>query len=176
MGLVSSIIIREAEERDQEAILSLMLEAYGEYEQAMPRDRWIEYAQSIKESVYRDGPTARIIAELNGEIVGSVQLFLSSETAYGRPELGIHSPIIRLLATSPKVRGKGVATELIKESARRTVLLGAETLHLHTSDVMASAVRLYEHLGFERAYDKEMLNGEILVKCYRLQLKETSLL
>lgn len=176
MGEGSAIHIRDAEEKDQDAILKLMLDSYGQYEEFMPGDRWTEYAQSIKDSVYKEGPYARIIAELDGEIVGSLQMFLSSETAYGRPELGIHSPIVRLLATSPAARGKGIATELLKESARRSLALGADTLHLHTSDLMASAIRLYERLGFERALDKEMYNGEILVKCYRLQLKETALI
>ncbi|MUT67196.1 GNAT family N-acetyltransferase [Paenibacillus sp. NEAU-GSW1] len=176
MAEISQVHIRDATDTDREAVLALMLEAYGQYAKVMPEEGWKQYAENIKESVDREGPIARILAELDGEIVGSVQLFASSETAYGAPELGITSPIIRLLATSPRARGKGVATALIKESARRSVELGADTLHLHTSDMMASAVKLYERLGFERARDKEMQKGETLVKCYRLQLKETALL
>ncbi|WP_042164081.1 GNAT family N-acetyltransferase [Paenibacillus gorillae] len=176
MTEINGIIIRDAEDKDRDAILALMLESYGQYEKVMPGDGWLQYAESIRESVDREGPVARIVAELDGEIVGSVQMFTSSETAYGAPELGIDTPIIRLLATSPKARGKGVATSLIKESARRSIELGSDTLHLHTSDMMESAVRLYERLGFERAFDKEMQKGEVLVKCYRLLLKETALL
>ncbi|MNH74773.1 Acetyltransferase (GNAT) family protein [compost metagenome] len=165
------LIIRDAKPEDRESIEKLMVEAYGQYEQSMPEERWRPYIQSIRESVYKEGPAARIIAELNGEIVGSLLVFLSSEAAYGRPDLQIESPIIRLLATSPKARGRGVATQLISETVRRAKLWGADTIHLHTSDVMAPAIRLYEFLGFERARDKEMQNGDILVKCYRLQLQ-----
>lgn len=176
LGNSKEIQIREATELDREAIQNLMLEAYQQYETILPGDKWEPYRESIKASVYGEGPAARIIALIDGEIVGSVQLFLSSETAYGAPELGINSPIIRLLAVSPTARGKGIATELIKESVRHTISLGATVLHLHTSDMMASAVKLYERLGFERAFDKDIMNGETLVKSYRLQLQETAIL
>ncbi|MFF2481924.1 GNAT family N-acetyltransferase [Paenibacillus sp. NPDC058071] len=168
--------IREAEREDRDSILKVMLEAYGEYALVMPEEGWKQYAKDIEASVDNDRPIARIVAELDGEIVGSVQMFDSSEAAYGAPELGIESPIIRLLATSPAARGKGVATALIRESVRRSLALGAETLHLHTSDMMASAIQLYERLGFERDYDKEIQKGDKLVKCYRLKLKESALL
>lgn len=42
--------------------------------------------------------------------------------------------------------------------------------------MMESAVRLYERLGFERAYDKEFHNGTVLVKSYRLKLSDAVLL
>ncbi|WP_223065946.1 GNAT family N-acetyltransferase [Paenibacillus caui] len=170
MAYGHEVTIRDAEEKDRPQIEKLLLEAYQQYEEVMPAPRWTEYRESIRESVYREGPAARIIAELHGEIVGSVLMFLSSEEAYGRPELDIHAPIIRLLATSPRVRGKGIATRLIQESIRRAVSLGGERLHLHTSDLMSSAIRLYEYLGFERTPEKEMYNGEVLVKCYSLPL------
>ncbi len=37
-------------------------------------------------------------------------------------------------------------------------------------------MRLYERLGFERAYDKEFYAGDLLVKSYRLHLNRTPLL
>ncbi|MNE97889.1 hypothetical protein D3C80_1963150 [compost metagenome] len=36
--------------------------------------------------------------------------------------------------------------------------------------MMASAIKLYEHLGFKRAYETDIMNGETLVKGYRLDL------
>ncbi|WP_138496155.1 GNAT family N-acetyltransferase [Paenibacillus pinistramenti] len=166
----NEIRIRDAQDWDQPGIERLLLDAYGQYEQVMPADRWAEYRDSILESVYREGPEARIVAEKDGEIVGSLLLFLTSEAAYGRPELDIQAPIIRLLAASPKVRGQGVATRLIQATVERAKRYGAERIYLHSSDLMASAIRLYEYLGFERTPEKEMLNGTTLVKCYSLPL------
>lgn len=65
---------------------------------------------------------------------------------------------------------------MIQEAARRSIQLGATTLNLHTSDMMASAVKLYERLGFERAYDTDIYNGESLVKGYRIELPGSLLL
>jgi hypothetical protein len=40
--------------------------------------------------------------------------------------------------------------------------------------MMASAIRLYEKLGFKRAYETDLRNGDTLVKGYRLDLLESS--
>jgi GNAT superfamily N-acetyltransferase len=169
-------MIRHAEPGDRDSLEAVLLDAYGQYADELSEELWYQYKASILASIDGAATKARLIAERDGEVVGSVFLFDSSEAAYGNPDLDIHSPIIRLLAVARKARGHGIATELIRASAKLASEWGADTLHLHTSDMMDSAVRLYERLGFERAYDKEFMNGDKLVKSYRLQLKETPLL
>lgn len=171
-----AIVIRKAEQTDRSNVEFVLLDAYGQYEEKLPEPYWLQYKENILASLDDASTKARLVAEIAGEIVGSVFLFDSSKAAYGRPELDIHTPIIRLLAVSKKARGYGVATELIRASAKLALEWGAESLHLHTSDMMDSAVRLYERLGFERAFDKDIMNGETLVKSYRLSLKGTALL
>ncbi|RUS43525.1 GNAT family N-acetyltransferase [Cohnella sp. AR92] len=165
--------IREAKQQDSEALRKVLVEAYEQYS-AEIADQWEAYKESIVASVDGGSPKARLVAELDGEIVGSALLFDSSAEAYGAPELGIHNPIIRLLAVSPSHRGQGIATAIIRESVRLASEWGADTLHLHTSDVMAPAVRLYEYLGFERDFDKDVNKGVRLVKSYKLSLKQTA--
>lgn len=171
-----AVIVRQAEPADRDATREVLLDAYGQYASVLSEPYWIQYRDSILASVEGAETKERLVAVLDGEVVGSVFLFESSEAAYGRQDLQIHSPIIRLLAVSQKARGYGVATELIRASAKLARDWGAETLHLHTSDMMDSAVRLYERLGFERAFDKDIMNGETLVKSYRLLLKQAALL
>ncbi|XID93428.1 GNAT family N-acetyltransferase [Paenibacillaceae bacterium WGS1546] len=168
------VIVRHAEEQDRDAVLNVLLGAYGQYEATLSPERWTQYKESIAEAV--DAPTtkARLVAELDGELVGSVFIYDSSDTAYGLPQLEIRNPVIRLLGVLPGARGKGIAAKLIGESVRVIREWGADTLHLHTSDMMDSAVRLYERLGFERAYDKEFHNGTVLVKSYRLNLTDAA--
>ncbi|UUZ97875.1 hypothetical protein LJK87_03625 [Paenibacillus sp. P25] len=96
MSPLAEIQIRDAGEQDREAIRKLMLEAYEQYATVLSKERWEQYRDSISASVEGEGPSARIVAVLDGEVVGGVQMYLSSEEAYGRPELEIHSPIIRL--------------------------------------------------------------------------------
>ena len=171
-----SIRVRLAKREDRDFITAVLLDSYSQYESLMPYELWNAYKESIIASVDEKLVKARLVAERNGVIVGSVYLFDSSEAAYGRTDLHIDTPIIRLLAVSKKARGFGVATELIRASAKQVREWGQDTIHLHTSDMMDSAIRLYERLGFERAYDKDLMNGETLVKSYRLILKETALL
>ncbi|GGD67285.1 GNAT family N-acetyltransferase [Paenibacillus nasutitermitis] len=171
-----SIIIRAAKESDAEAITAVLVDAYSQYEQTLPKERWEEYKESIIASVSGAQTKKRLVAELGREIIGSVFLFDSSESAYGSSDLDIQNPVIRLLAVSRKARGLGVATELLRASVRECHAWGAQTVHLHTSDMMDAAVRLYEHLGFERAFDKDIMNGNLLVKSYRLQLGGSTLL
>ncbi|MFF2887242.1 GNAT family N-acetyltransferase [Paenibacillus sp. NPDC057967] len=168
---MSRIVIREAEKTDAEGIQSIILNAYNQYEQHLPQDRWEQYQEDMKNAVHNEKVKARIVAELDGELVGSVFLYDSSEAAYGLPELGIHSPIMRLLAVTTGARGHGVATSLIRASVNRSLQWGAETLHLHTNDMMSSAIKLYERLGFERAYEKDIIKGDSVVKSYRLLLR-----
>ncbi|THF83890.1 GNAT family N-acetyltransferase [Cohnella fermenti] len=167
----AAVLIRDAKEEDREALRSVLVAAYEQYAGDIPH-RWEEYKESILASVDGGSPKARLVAERNGEIVGSALLFGSSEEAYGNPELNIRNPIVRLLAVSPAHRGQGIATAILRESARRAAEWGADTLHLHTSDVMAPAVRLYEYLGFERDHDKDVQQGDILVKSYKLHVRE----
>ncbi|MFC5653841.1 GNAT family N-acetyltransferase [Paenibacillus solisilvae] len=171
-----SIIVREAQDSERDAVRQVVLDAYQQYEQTLSPERWDEYKRNIHASIDQAATKARLVAVLDNEIVGSVFLFDSSAVAYGLPDLDIDNPIIRLLAVSQKARGLGVATELIRASAKLALEWGAELLHLHTSDMMASAVKLYERLGFERSFDKDLLNGDIVVKSYKLQLKEAALL
>lgn len=172
---MAGLRIRDAADEDREAIRSVLLSAYEQYRHELPEDRWNEYRNNIASSVDAPGATGWLVAEEDGRIVGSATLFGSSIAAYGQ-DLGIESPIIRLLAVHPDERGKGAATALLREAARRAKEAGAQTLHLHTSDMMASAVRLYERLGFERDTDKDIWNGHHLVKSYRLRVQEAALL
>ncbi|MBW7475351.1 GNAT family N-acetyltransferase [Paenibacillus oenotherae] len=167
-----AIVVRDAADHDREAIEAVLLEAYSQYELLLPAERWEQYKIDIVKATTSAAVKARLVAELDGAIVGSVFLYASSEAAYGLPELSINTPIMRLLAVAKGARGRGVATELIRASVSRSRHWGADTLHLHTTDLMESAIRLYERLGFERATDKDLIKGDSVVKSYRLHLKE----
>lgn len=170
MNHIPTVIIREARESEAEIIAGVLLASYQQYASVMEPEAWNSYRLSIAHSVHGSGPHARLVADLDGEIVGSALLFMSSEAAYGNPDMGLESPIIRLLAVAPSARGLGIAKLLIEEAARRAEELGFTTLNLHTSDMMASAIKLYEKLGFERHDETDTFNGETHVKGYRLKL------
>ncbi|WP_141430897.1 GNAT family N-acetyltransferase [Bacillus sp. 03113] len=169
--MFQSIFVDEMKEDEKETVRSVLIESYKQYEHEYTNPLvWKEYLKNIYHSV--DNPLVdKILVAKNGEdILGTLQLFQSSENAYGRPELQIFSPIIRLLAVLPQARGRGVAQELIKAGIGYAKAQGAVNLYLHSSDKMYKAIQLYEWLGFKREKTKEFQNHDILVKCFRLDL------
>lgn len=165
------IVITELHEDDKETVRRVLVESYQQYESDYPNLKvWNEYLEDITTSVDNPQVDKILVARSNHDIIGTVQLFLSSENAYERPELEIFSPIIRLLAVHPDARGLGVAQKLLKASIDYAREKGAANLYLHSSDPMHKAIRLYEWFGFKRDQTKEFQSHDIFVKCYRLDL------
>lgn len=166
-----SVVITELQEEEKELVRQVLVESYQQYENkyASP-EIWEEYLQQIRASIDNPQVDKILVAKSNQDVLGTLQLFESSEKAYGISELQIFSPIIRLLAVHPKARGQGVAQTLLKASIDYAKQKGASSIYLHSSDRMQKAIQLYEWLGFKRDETKEFQKYDTLVKCFRLDL------
>ncbi|HEV7587703.1 MAG TPA: GNAT family N-acetyltransferase [Longimicrobium sp.] len=166
-----SVLLRDAREADLAAVRALTLQAYAEYAQVMEPSAWAGLEQAVRRTVESDSNAARIVAEHEGTIVGSVMLFPPSTSTYGGSVEAPPWPELRLLAVSPEARGMGVGRLLVDECVRRARASGATELGLHTSRSMATAIAMYRRVGFVRAPEHDFQpEGAELVEGYRLRL------
>ena len=167
---MSDITIRNATEQERDAIRDLTLEAYQEFAPMMPDWAWAEYRKDIAETVTHPEPAEQIVAERDGEILGTVLLYPQGGS-YHLPdgsEQHWEFPEVRLLAVSAAARGHGIGEALMRECLARTQRTGVPEMHLHTTDLMQAAMRMYERMGFLRALELDFYPvPEFIIKGYR---------
>ncbi len=163
--------LRDAQPHERDALTTVTLAAYEQYSATMPPAFWPGYRQNLLAALEGESPAERIVAELDGAIVGVVHLYPAMVHAYSRAAASAPLPEIRLLAVAPAARGRGVGTALMEECLRRARAAGASAIGLHTMDVMEVAVRMYERMGFVPAPETDFspVPG-VIVKGYRRDL------
>ena len=170
--MTDAIRVREARPGDEAAIQAVTLAAYEQYAAHMGR-HWDAYRRNILDTLAAGGPAQRLVAERAGTIVGSVILYppgAAGFTSERRP-IAAEWPEVRLLAVDPSTRGSGIGLRLMHACVERARAAGAAALALHTTDMMAAAVRLYARMGFERAPEIDFQPAPgIIVKGFLLAL------
>jgi GNAT superfamily N-acetyltransferase len=170
---MDALHIRDARAEDREARLALTLAAYAEYEASMG-DHWEDYQQGLR-TRFDGGVATPIVAERDGELVGSVLLYPagSSAPAPDGSIIDFPEPEVGLLSVPPALRGQGIGRALMDECARRARAASADVLTLHTMDMMLGAMEMYERIGFVRdpAHDFSPA-PHVTVRSYRLSLAD----
>lgn len=169
--MMDGLKIRDARPSDQETIRILTLAAYREYAAKIPA-HWEDYRQNILTTLADVTPAEQIVAERSGRILATVLLYPAeirvSESNGAFPDW----PEIRLLAVAPSERGHGIGAALMTECVGRARASGATGLILHTTDLMQTAMRLYERMGFVRFPELDFHPAPgLMIKGYRLLLR-----
>jgi len=171
------MIIRDAVVKELPLIREQRIQAYEIHAKSIPEGHWRALKKAISSDADSSPDIEKIVADLNGTIVGSVVLYPAKIDAYEGNMEKLDYPEIRMLAVAPDAQGKGIATRLISECIVRAKAKGCQAVGLHTGEFMTGAMRLYERLGFERIpqYDFVPANDGIIVKAYRLSIDKENL-
>jgi GNAT superfamily N-acetyltransferase len=168
------VTVRSARAADRAAVEAVTLAAYEQYAAVLAPPLWAAYRENIVSTLGAAEPASVIVAEAAGALVGSVLLVPAGGTmaAPGRAASApLAEPELRLLAVAPAGRARGVGRRLVEECIRRSRAAGARAITLHTTDMMAVAMALYERMGFVRAPEIDFRPAPtMLVKGYRLAL------
>lgn len=165
------LTVRPVRLEERATAAALVERAYAEYASRMAPDAWAGLHEAVRAALAHAGAAEWLVADREGEIVGSVFLYPPAIDAYGGLTGRAPWPELRLLAVAPEARGAGVGRALMDACVARARAMGADALGLHTSESMAVARRLYGTMGFVRepAYDFRP-GGAELVEAYRLDI------
>lgn len=165
----NNLIIRDARDEDLDRVSLLIRDAYAEYQSFFPAESWQSYLEDIMDVRSRLSDSELMVAELHGQVVGTVTLYLNGSLS--REEWPSDWAGIRLLAVHPAFRGRGIGRALMEECVRRCRERKVKTIGLHTVEVMAVALKMYEDMGFLRVPEYDFHpRPSTTVMAYRLRL------
>lgn len=175
--MADRLTIRDARPDDLDAVSALLVAAYAQFmppADAMTADQrsgWEGYRRNIADVWSRAPISSTIVAERNGELLGSVNYYAPGQADSVDDAWPDGWASIRLLGVSPKARGLGIGRALMDEALRRARADRATTMGLHTTKLMDVARAMYLRLGFSRVPEHDFHpTPDFTVEAYRLNL------
>jgi ribosomal protein S18 acetylase RimI-like enzyme len=149
---MAEIIVRPAQPADHDAIGALSVAAYrgdGQTADGHP------YEAHLSDVAARARVAEVLVAvdEPTGQVLGAVTFVLA-----GTPLAEVSRPgeaEFRMLAVAPGAQGRGVGEALARACVERAAAHGCTGVAICVRDFAASARRLYDRMGFERAPDRD---------------------
>jgi GNAT superfamily N-acetyltransferase len=146
---MNELLIREAEDRDLEAIVRLHeaddVGAHGDAWTAENRPAYEAACAAIRQNPW----TGLYVAVSGGEVVGTFQLsFRPGITGRGALHASLESVQVR-----GDRRSGGIGAKLVAFAERQARERGAASLQLMSNKKRLDAHRFYERLGFNRSHE-----------------------
>jgi ribosomal protein S18 acetylase RimI-like enzyme len=152
---MTAATIRDYTGADRAAVNAVALAAFAQY--AGDYDDWPTFSAGIGRMADLAGDGDLLVADRAGTVVGAVV-----HVGPGRPRSAIFADdwsVIRMLVVDPAARGGGIGRALVAAALERARHARAPAVGLHTSPIMATALRLYESIGFVREHDLPPIRG-----------------
>lgn len=143
--MADNVVFRLAKRDDLPAIVRMLADddlgsQRERYEEPLPKSYITAFEQ-----IERDSNHELIVAELNGDVIGTLQLmFLPSLSFQGGLRAQVESVRVDKL-----YQGQGIGSDMMQWAIERAQARGAHVVQLTTHQSRADAHRFYERLGFK---------------------------
>jgi len=145
---MSAITFRTAVKADLPAIVAMLADdEFGEFREKPGETVRKEYEIAFEE-MSRDPGNRILLAEMDGEMVGSLQLVFMPSLSRG----GTKRAIIEAVRVASKFRGHNIGTELMKHAIAESRAAGCGLVQLTSDKRRTRAHLFYRRLGFEQSH------------------------
>jgi GNAT superfamily N-acetyltransferase len=166
-----AIEIRELRPDEHAQAGRITAEAYRGY--VRPGEQaWVDYLEEIADIADRAERTLVLGAfDEDGRIVGTLTLELDGRVDEGDGErpLDPGEAHVRMLGVAPEAQGRGIGKLLMEASIEEARAAGKTVLTLNTTPRMATAMKMYESMGFVRGPDTPV-DYDVMLLSYSLPL------
>ncbi len=143
------ITLRDARREDVPAIVAMLADdALGAAREVMTEPLPASYYAAF-DALARDPNNRLLIAEINGEIVGTLQITF----IHGLSRQGAKRALIEAVRVASLHRGKGFGEQIIREAVEMARREGCAMVQLTTDKSRKDAHRFYERLGFVASHE-----------------------
>lgn len=160
------VLVRRARPEDDDAIGDLLVDAYTtQYAKKMPEVVYDDARRRDLRAVADKRAVAAVwVAELDGEVVGTVALFPPG--APGSEAWLPGAADLRHLATAVRVHGHGLSAPLLDAAEAEARRAGVEVICLHVRRGVEGVARLYRARGYERAPEGDLVYPTVELEAY----------
>jgi GNAT superfamily N-acetyltransferase len=139
-----SLIIRPADRTDVAAIVRMLADDDLGSQREAPTKPLPDSYYAAFDAIARDPNNEILVAVLDGEVVGTLQLTFTPSLSYqGRWRATVES-----VRADAALRGQGIGTALMRAAIERARAQGCVLMQLSTHKTRTDAHRFYDRLGF----------------------------
>jgi ribosomal protein S18 acetylase RimI-like enzyme len=164
----AGIVVHVARPAELPAAGDVVVRAY----RALGGDPHEAYLAHVRDAPARARHCPVLVAmdEATGEVLGSVTYVPDHRNPYAELA-GEDEGEFRMLGVAPDAQGRGAGAALVRACIERARADGRRGIVISTSPVMHAAHRLYEHLGFRRAPERDWVPvPDVELRAYVLTL------
>ncbi len=170
--------VRDLRHDEAEALGRLLVDVYAALDGfPTPAEQPGYYALLANVGRFAERPGARVlVAQMPDDGLAGGVVYFGDMAHYGAEVAATlrDTAGIRLLAVSPRHRGRGVGKALTLACIALARQAGYAQVVLHTTQAMQDAWQMYEALGFQRATELDFLQQGFPVSGFRLSLRAAS--